>query len=153
MAHFIEETCIGCTACVQVCPVDAITGFNREMHHIDPSLCIDCGACTFVCPEECIEDPTGVAPERIRRRTEWPKPEVIDELCTGCNFCVDICPFDCLELNNREFGGIAVLVDPRSCVGCSMCEEVCAKNAIIVEDNRSFAVKNPRLPAALTYAG
>lgn len=153
MAHTITETCIGCTACTKVCPVEAISGLNKELHYIDPSICIDCGACTYVCPEECIQDPTGMAPERIRRRGDWPKPEIIDELCTGCNFCVEVCPFDCLELDSREFAGTAVLVDPKSCVGCSMCEEVCAKNAIIVEDNRSFSVRNPRLVSAQRYAG
>src|SRR5690606_11226091 len=103
-------------------------------------------------PVECIENPAGVAPERIKKRTEWPKPEVIDELCTGCNFCVDVCPFDCLELDDREFRGVARLVDPKSCVGCAMCEEVCANNASIVKDHRAFGVKIPRLPAAYTYA-
>lgn len=148
MAHFIDETCIGCTACVKVCPVDAISGEQKELHDIDPDVCIDCGACTFVCPVECIEDPTGVLPERIKRRTSWPKPAIIEELCTGCNFCVDVCPFDCLELDGPEFFGIAQLTDPRSCVGCAMCQEVCAKNAIVVPENRSFAVSGPHLPLA-----
>jgi Uncharacterized Fe-S center protein len=152
MPHLITERCIGCTACVKVCPVEAITGVNKELHHINPAICIDCGACTYVCPEECIENPAGITPERIRRRTDWPKPEIIDELCTGCNFCVDICPFDCLELDDRAFGGIARLVDPKACVGCAMCEEVCAKNAIIVKDNRSFSVRNPRLASAYSYS-
>ncbi len=153
MAHLITENCIGCTACTKVCPVEAISGENKELHHIDPSICIDCGACTFVCPVECIENPKGVAPERIKRRTDWPKPEIIDELCTGCNFCVEVCPFSCLELDDRAFQGIARLVDPKSCVGCSMCEEVCAKNAIFVPDSRSFPVHNPRLASAAGRAG
>ena len=152
MAHLITETCIGCTACVKVCPVEAITGEGKELHTIDPAICIDCGACTYVCPVECIQNPAGVAPERLKKRTDWPKPQIIDELCTGCNFCVDVCPFDCLELDDRQFGGIARLVDPKSCVGCAMCEEVCAKNAIFVPNNRARRVKEPRLPAALRYA-
>jgi len=57
MPHLITERCIGCTACVKVCPVEAITGVNKELHHINPAICIDCGACTYVCPEECIENP------------------------------------------------------------------------------------------------
>lgn len=153
MAHYITAACIGCTACTKVCPVEAISGEGKELHYIDPRICIDCGACTFVCPEECIENPTGVTPERIRKRADWPKPEVIDELCTGCRFCVDVCPFDCLELDDREFAGIARLVDPKSCVGCAMCEEVCAKNAIIVPDNRATRVREPRLASSISYAG
>lgn len=146
--HFIRDTCIGCTACVKVCPVEAITGEQKEVHHINPGICIDCGACTYVCPVECIEDPVGVTPERIQRRTSWPKPIINEELCTGCNFCVDVCPFDCLELDGPEFMGLARLVDPRACVGCAMCQEVCAKNAILVPDNRSYAVGGPHLPLA-----
>lgn len=145
MAHYINETCIGCTACVKVCPVDAITGEAKEIHTIHDN-CIDCGACTFVCPVECIENPDGVAPERISRRTNWPKPVIIDELCTGCNFCVDVCPFDCLALDSREFEGIARLVDEKSCVGCALCQEVCAKNAIVVPENRSWRVAADHLP-------
>lgn len=148
MSHFIQDTCIGCTACVKVCPVEAISGESKQVHHIDPTICIDCGACTFVCPAECIQDPTGHVPARIRKRADWPKPVVIEELCTGCSFCVDVCPFNCLELDGPAFGGIAHLVDPKSCVGCSMCQEVCAKNAIFVPHNRSMRVSDPRLPLA-----
>jgi len=148
MAHTILDTCIGCTACVKVCPVEAISGEQKAVHHIDPGVCIDCGACTYVCPVECITNPVGEVPERIQRRTNWPKPVIIEELCTGCNFCVDVCPFDCLALDGPEFTGIAELVDAKACVGCAMCQEVCAKNAIVVPDNRSFAVGNPHLPLA-----
>ncbi len=153
MAHVIQDTCIGCTACVKVCPVDAISGEQKAVHNINPEICIDCGACTYVCPVECISDPVGVIPERIRRRNEWPKPEIIEELCTGCSFCVDVCPFDCLELDGAAFHGIAHLVDPKSCVGCAMCQEVCAKNAIYVPGNRAFSVGDPRLPLAPAVAG
>ena len=66
---------------------------------------------------------------------------------------VDMCPLIAYdELDDRAFGGIARLVDPKACVGCAMCEEVCAKNAIIVKDNRSFSVRNPRLASAYSYS-
>lgn len=146
MPHTITETCIGCTACVKVCPVEAITGERKQLHVIHPEICIDCGACTFVCPVECIENPLGELPPRVRKRVDWPKPVIYEELCTGCNFCVDVCPFDCLELDNREFAGIALLTRPDQCVGCAMCQEVCAKNAIVVEENRSFATQQAHLP-------
>ena len=50
MSYFIrEEDCTGCTACVRVCPVNAITGARKEVHKIDQSLCIKCGACMDKC--------------------------------------------------------------------------------------------------------
>lgn len=133
MPHFIHDTCIGCTACVRVCPTDAITGERKALHKIDPLLCIDCGACARACPVECIENHEGVHPARIAKRAQWPKPVVDPILCTGCNFCVDVCPWDCLELTDGHFHGTAVLVKPLECVGCSMCAEVCAKGAIVVK--------------------
>lgn len=133
MSYTITDKCIGCTACTNVCPTDAITGDRKVMHVIDPNLCIDCGACARVCPVECIHDPVGYYPPRIRNRADWPKPVVDPDLCTGCSFCVDICPFDCLSIDgDGEMFGIAGLVNPNSCVSCRECEEVCAKGAILV---------------------
>lgn len=43
------EKCIGCTACVRKCPVDAITGERKKPHVIDENICIKCGACATVC--------------------------------------------------------------------------------------------------------
>lgn len=133
MAHFIDEKCIGCTACVSVCPTEAITGERNNLHVIDPKLCIDCSACVRVCPVLAIQDEFGVYKPRIPKRADWPKPVVDPVACTGCNFCVEICPFDCLELSGEgDFAGIAVLTKPNACVSCRECEEVCAKGAIIV---------------------
>ncbi|MBN1684531.1 MAG: 4Fe-4S binding protein [Gammaproteobacteria bacterium] len=48
-----KEKCIGCTRCVQVCPVDAIT-MNGDKALVDPEICIECGACIAECPVEAI---------------------------------------------------------------------------------------------------
>ena len=50
MPHYIDEKCIGCTACVSVCPTEAISGERKQLHYIDPKLCIDCDACVEACP-------------------------------------------------------------------------------------------------------
>ncbi|UCV25009.1 electron transport complex subunit RsxB [Ferribacterium limneticum] len=55
-----ENTCIGCTLCIQACPVDAIVGAAKQMHTIVAQQCTGCELCLPPCPVECIRmEPIG----------------------------------------------------------------------------------------------
>lgn len=49
-----EATCIGCTKCIQACPVDAIVGASKLMHTVIASWCTGCELCLPPCPVDCI---------------------------------------------------------------------------------------------------
>jgi electron transport complex protein RnfB len=49
-----ENMCIGCTLCIQACPVDAIVGAAKQMHVIVASQCTGCELCLPPCPVDCI---------------------------------------------------------------------------------------------------
>lgn len=54
VAFIHEEQCIGCTKCLQVCPVDAIIGTNKMVHTVIGELCTGCKLCVAPCPTDCI---------------------------------------------------------------------------------------------------
>ncbi len=55
ITYSVNDKCIGCTLCVQKCPVDAIPFTPHEKHSINTELCIKCDACRAVCPEDAID--------------------------------------------------------------------------------------------------
>jgi len=55
LAVIDEDQCIGCTKCIQVCPVDAILGTAKQMHTVIADHCTGCELCIPPCPVDCIE--------------------------------------------------------------------------------------------------
>ncbi len=50
-----EARCIGCTRCIDVCPVDAISGAQGMMHAVISAWCTGCELCLPPCPVDCID--------------------------------------------------------------------------------------------------
>jgi electron transport complex protein RnfB len=72
LAWIDEQLCIGCTLCIQVCPVDAILGAAKHMHTVIASECTGCEICPPVCPVDCIH---MRAVEQAIQTWKWPAPE------------------------------------------------------------------------------
>jgi electron transport complex protein RnfB len=72
VVHIIEEQCIGCTLCIQACPVDAIVGAAKQMHTVLVDECTGCDLCIPPCPVDCIE---VVPVEEDLQTWKWPYPE------------------------------------------------------------------------------
>jgi len=54
LALIDEQVCIGCTLCIQACPVDAILGAAKQMHTVIADQCTGCELCVPPCPVDCI---------------------------------------------------------------------------------------------------
>lgn len=55
VAFIREDECIGCTKCIQACPVDAILGAAKQMHTVISAECTGCDLCVEPCPVDCID--------------------------------------------------------------------------------------------------
>ncbi len=72
VAYIREDECIGCTKCIQACPVDAILGAAKQMHTVIANECTGCDLCVEPCPVDCIDmlpRKTGLA------AWHWPMPD------------------------------------------------------------------------------
>ncbi|MBA2778914.1 electron transport complex subunit RsxB [Billgrantia kenyensis] len=65
-----EAECIGCTKCIQACPVDAILGASKRMHTVITAECTGCELCVAPCPVDCID---------LRPHPEWQSAANEDE--------------------------------------------------------------------------
>ena len=66
-----EDLCIGCTLCIQACPVDAIVGAAKQMHTVLQDECTGCDLCIPPCPVDCIY----VVPVKTDLNNwKWPQP-------------------------------------------------------------------------------
>ena len=70
LAVIDEAACIGCTLCIQACPVDAILGASKQMHTVIAAECTGCELCLPPCPVDCIslQAPETPAPSPIEAK-------------------------------------------------------------------------------------
>lgn len=67
-----EAECIGCTKCIQACPVDAIIGAAKHMHTVIAAECTGCDLCVEPCPVDCID----LVPIAVTNRNwQWERPD------------------------------------------------------------------------------
>jgi len=80
-----EARCIGCTRCIDACPVDAIAGAQSFMHTVIAAYCTGCELCLPPCPVDCIDmvgapGPwTGADASGAKRRARVRKKRIADE--------------------------------------------------------------------------
>lgn len=72
IAYIREDECIGCTKCIQACPVDAILGAAKQMHTVIESECTGCDLCVEPCPVDCID---MLSVETTLQTWKWSMPQ------------------------------------------------------------------------------
>jgi electron transport complex protein RnfB len=127
VAMIREAECIGCTLCIQACPVDAIIGAQQMMHTILTNECTGCELCLEPCPVDCIDmlddaisTITALPPEPVETATPGP--------CIHCGVCQVVCPRDLapqqlLLLKNAV--SVAAPLGLLDCIECRICDRIC----------------------------
>ncbi|MGB9936915.1 MAG: 4Fe-4S binding protein [Methanobacterium sp.] len=135
-AFVIEENCIGCTACMNVCPTKTIELEMPSPVHIGDE-CVYCGKCVEECPFEAISlkeeyfDTEGDKILYIRKSLKGPRTgevTVDSDACLLCGVCVNKCPVDALSIEEDR-----VVVDDSKCILCGACESRCPVKSIKVK--------------------
>ncbi len=80
LAVIDEPACIGCTLCIQACPVDAIVGAAKFMHTVIESECTGCALCLPPCPVDCID---MIVKGRLLSDWKWSKPQGATVIATS----------------------------------------------------------------------
>lgn len=119
----INDLCLGCTRCEQVCSELYYKQNNRDKSSIrirstnggySINVCSQCGVCVEICPAAAIyRDKNGVI--RIKK-----------DLCVGCLICVGFCPEEAMFQHDDY-------LEPFKCVACGQCVQECPAGAISID--------------------
>lgn len=134
-----EAACIGCTLCIQACPVDAIVGASKLMHTIIESECTGCKLCLPPCPVDCIDVIETGADDGLPIPDSNTITAVHDEQpCIRCGDCFKACP-EGLEpqglhklISNGEIQ-LAAEYGLSGCTECGDCDAVCPSHIPLLD--------------------
>ena len=129
-----EEECIGCTFCIQACPVDAILGGPQQMHSVITSECTGCELCVAPCPVDCID----IIPLSQISPKSLPEKSLSEQACIRCGLCVDVCPVDLLPQQLFWYSQGKAYEKAKQhrlldCIECGLCHAVCPSHIPLVQ--------------------
>lgn len=133
VARIREAECIGCTLCIQACPVDAILGTAQAMHTIIERECTGCELCLPPCPVDCIDLVTIETPEA---ETAAALTASIETECIRCGLCEPECPRDLSPVNlywHRDTPARQGDLELARCIECQRCDRVCPSQLPLTE--------------------
>lgn len=123
-ARIREAECIGCTLCIQACPVDAILGAGQLMHTVIESECTGCELCLPPCPVDCIDlVPLQDSLPKVDAARFEPTFE-----CIRCGDCEGACPRGLSPENLYWWRGDDAMLEAFEldrCIECRLCDRAC----------------------------
>jgi electron transport complex protein RnfB len=154
LAFIREDECIGCTKCIQACPVDAIVGSARHMHTVIASECTGCDLCVEPCPVDCIDMiPASPTCEPALQLTI----SATTRACIRCGLCNDVCPVKLLpqqlywQIRSDQTAATQALRLP-DCIECGACDWACPSHIALTDHFRAGKQQLRELAARRTLA-
>ncbi len=139
LAFIREAECIGCTKCIQACPVDAILGSARHMHTVIASECTGCDLCVEPCPVDCID----MIPASSTSETAPPvTASATTRACIRCGLCDEVCPVKLLpqqlywQVRANQPEAMQTLRLP-DCIECGACDWACPSHIPLADHFRN----------------
>lgn len=158
----LNEKCLGCGICVDMCPTDSIKLgpvlpiarglLKSDFININKDTCCLCGLCAFSCPFNTLKFKINdLDAKMLPNYPVWKhEASIKEDECIYCGRCVTACPKDAIHLN-RNFPERKDLVcgeakiDLEKCIFCGMCEEMCPADAINMKKNKKIDSSNPTI--------